>query len=129
MSDITPTPTPTSTSQLGRAAPVISDVQVNRTASSISVVLTGYSTAREITQMTFNFTAAAGQSLQSAASAITVSTDSTFGTWYQDPANSQYGSQFVYSQPFTVQGDPTMVTVSSVVLTNRTGSTTVTVNK
>jgi hypothetical protein len=129
VTDITPSPTPTITSQVGRAAPVVSDVQVNRTSSGLSVVITGYSTAREVTQMTFNFAAASGQSLQTAASSITVPTDTTFSTWYQDPVNSQYGSQFVFTQPFNVAGDPTLVTVTSVVLTNRIGSTTVTVNK
>jgi hypothetical protein len=129
VTDITPTPTPTITAQIGRAAPVVSDVQVNRTSSAISVVITGYSTAREITQMTFNFTAAAGQTLQSAASSITVSVDTLFSTWYQDPVNGQYGSQFVFTQPFNVTGDPNQVTVSSVVLANRVGATTVTVNK
>jgi hypothetical protein len=129
VTDITPSPTPTITAQVGRAAPVVSDVQVNRTSNSLSIVITGYSTAREVTQMTFNFAAASGQTLQSAASTITVPTDTAFSTWYQDAVNSQYGSQFVFTQPFNITGDPTLVTVTSVVLTNRIGSTTITVNK
>lgn len=129
VTDITPNPAPVVTAQLGRAAPVVSDVQVNRTSTALNVVISGYSTAREITQMTFNFVAAAGQTLQAAASAVTVSVDTIFSTWYQDPVNGQYGSQFVFTQPFAITGDPNQVTVSSVVLTNRLGSTTVPVNK
>jgi hypothetical protein len=129
VTDITPTPAPVVTAQLGRAAPVVSDIQVNRTSTALNVVISGYSTAREITQMTFNFVAAAGQTLQSAASAVTVSVDTIFSTWYQDPVNGQYGSQFVFTQPFAITGDPNQVTVSSVVLTNRLGSTTVPVNR
>jgi hypothetical protein len=129
VTDITPSPTPTITSQIARAVPVASDVQVNRTSSAINVVITGYSTAREVTQLTFNFAAASGQTLQSSASSVTVSVDTIFNTWYQDPVNGQYGSQFVFTQPFNITGDPNMVTLATVVLTNRAGSTTVTVNK
>jgi hypothetical protein len=88
------------------------------------VVVTGYSTAREVTQAVFTFSAATGQTLQTSASSITVDVSTLFGTWFVDPANSQFGSQFVFTQPFTIQGDPTQVIPVSVTLTNRTGSVT-----
>jgi hypothetical protein len=129
VTDVTPSPAPQITAQVTRATPVVSDVQVNRTSNALGVVLTGYTTAREITQITYNFSAASGQTLQPSASSITVSVDSIFANWYQDAVNGQYGSQFVFTQPFTIQGDPNLVTVTSVVVTNRVGSSTVTVNK
>ena len=48
---------------------------------------------------------------------------SLFNTWYQSANNSQYGSQFVFTQPFTIQGDANAVTPTGVTLTNRLGST------
>ena len=122
--DITPSPAPTITAQVVRAAPVVKSVQVNRSGSTINIVVTGYSTAREVTQAVFAFNAASGQTLAPSASSITVDTNSLFGNWFVDPANSQFGSVFIFTQPFTVQGDATAVIPASVTLTNRTGSVT-----
>lgn len=125
--DITPQPAPSITAQISAAAPVIKSVQVNRSGSTLNVVVTGYSTSREITQAVFAFSAVAGQTLQPAASSITLDVSNLFGTWFLDPNNSQFGSIFVYTQPFTVQGDATAVIPVSVALTNRIGSTTATI--
>ena len=121
--DITPSPAPTITAQVARAAPVIRSVQVNRSGSTINIVVTGYSTAREVTQARFAFNAASGQSLAPSASSITIDANSLFGNWFLDPANSQFGSVFIFTQPFTIQGDATAVIPVSVTLTNRVGST------
>ena len=120
--DITPSPAPTITAQVARAAPVIRNVQVIRTGNTINIVVTGFSTAREVTQARFAFNAAAGQTLAPSASSITVDANSLFGNWFLDPTNSQFGSVFVFTQPFTVQGDATAVIPVSVTLTNRIGS-------
>ncbi len=121
--DITPSPAPAITAQVARAAPVIRGVQVNRSGSTINIVVTGYSTAREVTQARFNFNAASGQSLTPSAAVITIDANSLFGNWFLDPANSQFGSVFIFTQPFTIQGDATAVIPVSVTLTNRVGST------
>ena len=120
--DITPSPAPTVTSQIVRAAPVIRSTQVNRSGSTLNVVVTGYSTAREVTQAVFTFSAASGQTLQASASTVTIDVSNLFGNWFVDPANSQFGSVFVYTQPFTIQGDVNAVIPVSVTLTNRVGS-------
>jgi hypothetical protein len=122
--DITPSPAPVLTGQLNRAAPVIRDVQFTRSGSTITFAVTGYSTSREVTQATFAFSAASGQTLQSSASSITVDVGALFVTWFQSPNNSQYGSQFVLNQPFTVTGDVNAVIPVSVTLVNREGSVT-----
>jgi hypothetical protein len=121
--DVTPSPAPAMTAQIARSAPVIQNVQVTRSGSTLNLVITGYSTAREITQAQFTFNAASGQTLQSTASSITVDVSTPFGNWFSDPANSPYGSIFVLTQPFTVQGDVNAVIPASVTLTNRIGST------
>jgi hypothetical protein len=120
--DITPSPAPTITAQVARAAPVIRNVQVIRNGNTINIVVTGFSTAREVTQARFAFNAASGQTLAPSASSITVDANSLFGNWFLDPTNSQFGSVFVFTQPFTVQGDATAVIPVSVTLTNRLGS-------
>jgi hypothetical protein len=121
--DITPSPAPVISAQIARAAPVISGVQVNRSGNAINLVVTGYSTAREVTQAVFAFNAALGSSLQPGASSLTVDVSTLFGNWFQDPNNSQFGTVFVLTQPFTVQGDVNAVIPASVTLNNRVGST------
>jgi hypothetical protein len=127
--DVTPSPAPAMTAQIARSAPVIQNVQVTRSGSTLNLVITGYSTAREITQAQFTFNAASGQTLQSTASSITVDVSTLFGNWFSDPTNSPYGSIFVLTQPFTVQGDVNAVVPASVTLTNRIGSTTNTISQ
>lgn len=114
--DITPTPAPAVTTRIERAAPVIQSVRLIRSGSSINIEVTGFSTAREVTQAAFSFSAA-GQ-----ASTIMAPVQNLFSTWFQDPTSGQYGSQFVFTQPFTIQGDANAVTPQSVTLTNRIGS-------
>jgi hypothetical protein len=121
--DITPSPAPTITAQLVRAAPVIRGVTINRSGNTINIVVTGYSTAREVTQAAFAFNAASGQTLQTSASSITIDVNTLFGNWFQDSNNSQFGSVFTLSQPFTINGDVNAVIPTKVTLTNRTGST------
>ena len=120
--DITPSPAPTITAPVARAAPVIRSVTFNRSGSTINVVVTGYSTAREVTQAVFGFNAASGQTLQPSASSITIDMNTLFGNWFQDPNNSQFGSVFILTQPFTVTGDVNAVIPTKVTLTNRLGS-------
>jgi hypothetical protein len=110
--------------QIARAAPVITDVTVTRSGGKLEIGISGYSTPREVTQATFTFAAAAGQTLEAAASSIVIPVESLFGAWFQDSANGAYGSQFVLNQPFTVQGDVNAVVPQAVTLTNRTGSAT-----
>lgn len=128
VTDITPTPAPAIKAQIAAAAPVIKGAQVSRSGNSISIAITGFSTAREITQAVFAFSAASGQTLQPGASSITVSVESLFGSWFQDPANAAYGSQFVFTQPFQIQGDASAVIPQSVTLTNRVGSANAVIN-
>ena len=124
VTDITPSPAPVMSAQLARAAPTVKGVQVSRTASAISIAITGYSTSREVLQIVYAFSAANGQTLQPGASSITVPVETLFTNWFQDGSNAAYGSQFVFTLPFTIQGDPNAVTPVSVTVTNRQGPTT-----
>jgi hypothetical protein len=120
--DITPTPSPSQSTRIKQAAPSIKNAKLIRTANGLSIQVTGYSTAREVTQAVFHFTAAAGSSLQS--SDVTVPVQSMFSQWFQDSASTAFGSQFTFTQPFTIQGDANAVIPGSVTLTNSLGSNT-----
>lgn len=122
--DVTPTSATTVTAHLDQGPPVIQNATVSRSANSITIQITGYSTAREVTQAVVAFGAASGQTLQ--VSQITLPVDSLFGAWYQNAANNAYGSQFVFTQPFSIQGDAGAVLPQTVTLTNRKGTATFT---
>ena len=120
--DITPTPAPTAKIRIERTAPVIRSARLIRNTNGFGIEITGSSTAREVTQASFTFAAAAGQSLQS--STVVVPVEALFSKWYQDGTSSEFGSQFVFTQSFNVQGDAAAVLPQSVTLTNRLGSST-----
>jgi hypothetical protein len=124
---MTPNPAPNFATRIERAAPEIRSARIVRGASSISVQVTGFSTSREVTQAVFRFKASTGNELRT--SEFTVAVEDLFSRHFQDASSAQYGSQFVFTQPFTVQGDVNGVVPDSVTLTNRTGSTTATVTQ
>jgi hypothetical protein len=119
--DITPSPAPSITARVERAAPVISSVRLTRNSSGVSIEVTGYSTAREVTQATFTFGPTGGQTLQT--SQVTIPVESAFSQWFQDVSSARFGSQFTFTQPFSIQGDANAVLLQSVTLVNRLGST------
>jgi hypothetical protein len=118
--DITPSPAPSVTAQLARSAPVVGTVQVVRTSGGFEVRVAGYSTPRQMTQANFNFTAAAQGGLQTTSLAVPLGT--AFTAWYAGASSAQFGSQFLYTQPFTVQGDTGAIASVTVTLTNSVGN-------
>ncbi len=128
--DITPSPAPTQTIQIATSAPVLTgnpSVTATRNATGFTVVATGYSNTREISQAVFQFTAAAGTTLQT--STITVSGDTLFAPYYQSAASNATGGSFRLTQPFTVQGSTQGIVSLTLTLVNRIGSSrAVTVN-
>jgi len=117
---ILPSPAPVRSIQVARAAPKINSVQVVRTSGGFNVLVTGYSTPRQVTQATFSFTGASGSNLQT--TQLTVSLDSAFTTWYGGTTSAQFGSGFLYTQPFQVSGNTSAIASVSVTLSNATGS-------
>jgi hypothetical protein len=113
--------------RIERSAPVIRSARLTRTGGGFSIEIAGYSTAREVVQASFNFSAAPGQSLL--APTVNVPVEELFGKWFQDVSSAPFGSQFVFTQPFTVQGDASAVVPDSVTLSNRVGSTTAAIEK
>lgn len=125
--DVTPTPAPSVSTKIASAAPVIQSARIIRNSGGFNIEIVGYSTAREVTQASFTFSAGPGQTLQ--VSQIAIPVDTLFGNWFQDSTHNGTGSQFDYTQPFTIQGDATAVIPGSVTLTNRVGSATANVTQ
>ena len=118
--DVTPTPAPTRVVTIPAQAPVITAVAASTSSGGISVAVTGFSNTRDMTSATFQFQAAAGTTLQGSQSMIDVT--QIFATWYSDSTSVQYGSQFTFTQPFTISGGASGITSVSVTLTNAQGT-------
>jgi hypothetical protein len=73
-----------------------------------------------MTQAVFNFTAAAQGGLQT--TSLTVPLGTAFAAWYAGASSAQFGSQFLYTQPFTVQGDIGAIASVTVTLSNSVGT-------
>jgi len=126
--DLTPSPAPVAKMAVPASAPQLTNVQLGaRTATSIELLITGFSTPRAVSQLSLQFTPAQGATLQTAS--LFVNTDAPFSTWYQSQAGISYGSQFTASVTVNVNGDVNAVQSVSVTASNSRGeSKPVTVN-
>jgi large repetitive protein len=118
--DITGTPIPTITIRVNAVAPVLSSVTATRNSSGFTVTVTGFASARDITQAIFTFTAASGTTLTS--STATIAVDSIFNGWFQSSSSAQFGSQFLYTQPFTVSSGASSIVSVTVTLVSKEGN-------
>jgi predicted outer membrane repeat protein len=119
--DVTPPGVSPITLVIAPAAPVITSVRfTNDTAGLITVVINGFSNARDMTQATFVFTGSDAQSLGSAQVQIPVS--SLFSPWYSSSTSDQYGSEFTYTQSFQLSKPDSNITGVSATLANSIGT-------
>jgi hypothetical protein len=92
----------------------------NRSATGFTLQVTGFSTAREVKSALFQFTPVPGRTLQNTQASVEL--DGAANAWYQDPGSAATGGEFVYTQPFTIQGDLTAIQSVAVTLTNSRGN-------
>ncbi len=102
--DVTPSPAPQQTVRVDAAAPVITSVSGTRSGTTLTLVIDGYSTPRDMTSATVTFTAASGSNFQG--SPVTVQLGSVFQQWYASDQAGPFGSQFELTLPFTGVGRP-----------------------
>ena len=114
--------TPVRAITIARSAPKINSVEVVKVAGGFNILVSGFSTPRQIVQADFTFTPAAGGKLET--THVTVIVDSGFTLWYTGTTSPQYGSLFLYTQPFTVQGNVSDIGSVSVTLAHATGTST-----
>ena len=122
--DVTPSPAPTRTIRIAAAAPVIlpGTMTAVRNATGFTVTLSGFVTDREITQAIFTFTPAAGSNLQT--TTITLNVEALFAQYFGSAAAAAAGSQFTFTQPFTVAGSAQSIASVTVTLVNKIGQST-----
>jgi hypothetical protein len=118
--DITPSPAPQHTIRIAPAAPVISSLVLNRVSGGFELIVTGYSTPRQMTTALVKLTPASGNSL--AASDFPLDLLNSFSSYYAGSASAPYGSQFRLVLPFFVPQGLTGIASASVTLTNPVGS-------
>lgn len=70
--------------------------------------------------MSITFQAGAGATLQT--TSLTVPLSTVFAAYYTDAASSAYGSTYLLTVPFTIDGQQTAVTSATVTLRNRIGA-------
>jgi hypothetical protein len=90
------------------------------TGENIEVVVVASSSTREISAVTFHFTPVAGKTLQT--SDFTLTKPSQFSQWFTSPASAANGGSFTYTQPFTLNQDPSVIESVTVTLENGQGS-------
>jgi hypothetical protein len=126
--DVTPTPPPTATIALVTTVPFIQSTQLQQSTGGFAVVITGFSTTRDMVSGLFHFAPSSNATL--AASDVTVQLGAAFTTWYSNTASNALGSQFLLTVPFTTQnGLPGNIVAVTVTLTNSKGSSTPSINQ
>jgi len=103
-------------------APQITNVTATRTSGGIEVQITGFSPARRVTNVEFNFEVKTGKKTANVVLSRNVEAD--FDAWFRNTASTVYGAQFSFVQSFAVsQGDAASIQAVTVRLTNAQGST------
>ena len=118
--DITPAALVPQSLTIAPTVPQIQTATMNaQGAEGLQIVVVGSSSTREISSVTFHFTAAAGKTLKTPD--VTISNVPEFAQWFSSTGSAQYGSAFTYTQNFTLDEDADTVSGVSVVLQNAQG--------
>lgn len=90
-----------------RLAPAVLSAQVAaRTADSVTIVISGYTTTRSLQTASVQFTGKPGATL--AGSSFTINLEGISNSWFRTTASESFGGQFSLSLPFTFRsGTPT----------------------
>jgi hypothetical protein len=108
--------------RVAKSVPVITTFRAARISGGITLTIIGFSTTRELTQAVVQFTVSAGGNVPTTSFTIPVSTAAA--SWFTSAASTQFGSQFSLPIPFTISGDPNVITSVSVTLSNTQGTST-----
>jgi hypothetical protein len=117
--DITPSPRPSSQIRIPPGPPVITRVEVSRTATGSDLIVFGYATTREITQGVLRLAARSGVTLSQ--TDFTIPLSSVFSTWYSSAQSAPFGSQFRLVIPLTGVNTESVESLT-IQLTNPVGS-------
>jgi len=102
--NLTPTTPPTLNLTIASGAPrILSAIVASKAASAITLQVSGYSTARSVTQIDLTITGAPGENVGT--QRVTIPVESAFLGWYQGTASGQFGSLFTVTIPLSLSGD------------------------
>jgi len=120
--DVTPTPAPAATIALITTPAFIQTVKFGTsTTGAFTVVVTGFSTTRDMTTGVFHFAPSSNATL--ATTDVTVSLGQAFSLWYSNTASNATGSEFQLTVPFTTTNGPSADVIAvTVTLTNSKGA-------
>ena len=126
--NLTPNTPPSVTLTVTPAAPRILSVSLGaKTATTLTILVSGYATNRSVTSLRLQFTPVSGEAVQT--TDVTIPVEASFLGYYQGTASAPFGSLFTASIPLTLAGDIKNVasvadTIQSVAvtLTNRVGT-------
>jgi hypothetical protein len=107
------------------SAPRISSVQLaSRTASAITVMITGYSPTRSADTMTFTFIPYVdpnNANLKLDTTKLNLSVDGPFSVWYRSTASQSFGSLFTATVTFNIFGSVDAIQSLAVTMSNNLG--------
>jgi hypothetical protein len=118
--DVTPQPAPRATITIPRGVPVLTSLQIQRTATGLNVTAIGYTVTRSATQAVLTLEPASGANLQT--TTITVSVAAAFDAHFATAASNATGGQFRLVLPLTINGDQTAIRSISMTLANSSGT-------
>lgn len=107
--NLTPTTPPSVSLTVAAAAPRILSATISaRTASTLTLQINGYSTARSVTTMDIAFTPTSGETVST--QRVSVPVEPAFLGYYQSTTSAPFGSLFSLTVPLTFSGDIKSVT-------------------
>jgi hypothetical protein len=117
--NVTPATIQPATVTLPQVVPGITSASFTQTGSSVVVSVVGYSNTLQVATANFHFTGLNGAAIANPDVQIPVA--GIFNTWFGSTASPQYGSEFTYTQQFTVS-DGVQIGSVSVTLANSVGT-------
>jgi hypothetical protein len=120
--DITPTAaSPSRSAAIPAGPPQLRSVRVDSILNNqIVLLVSGYSTPRNLSSLNFQLTGVSGANLQT--SSVTVDVSGAFTSWYSSAASDIFGSQFTVSVTLTITGDVNAIQSIAVTATNSKGT-------
>ena len=118
--DVTPATGRTAVVVIPGQAPTATTVSFVQSGPTLTVTVVGFSNVRNVAQATFNFTPAAGTSLET--TSVTLPVTTIFNNWFSSAASSAFGSVFTYTQVFNLSDAGAKVQTIGVTLTNSVGA-------
>ena len=122
--DVTPTDVAPVVITIPAAVPslTLASPSLTRDGQTLTIRLAGFSNTREATKAMFHFDAVPGTTFST--SDIPVDVTSDFAQWYGMAESDTYGSEFTYTQSFTLSVDASFVQSVTVTLVNTVGAST-----